>query len=180
MHLEMKLRIYQGIRQYYTKSEEMKSPELKKNDRLYAHLELQIDRIKRKKHVYSWIYRGSQILIFILGAVITILAGWSEKSIITYWSGKFDLSIRSNDFILLASTSVTLLVAIQGLFDLKDKAASYDVLLFELRKIRSKMAYDFYRDPGLYYSKRNEYFNEFQVIADSQKLIIENSYGAGE
>lgn len=149
----------------------MKNSELKQKDRLYIDVDFQIDKIKSKKNRYVITYRFSQILVFVLGAVITIIAGWSNAN---------NLPFDSKNGILIISSSVTVMVAIQGLFDLKDKAWSYDILTYELRKLRSRMAFDFHKDPEQYKKSYEEYFVEFQRILESQKGIIENSYSSGE
>src|SRR5690606_14802519 len=104
---------------------------------------------------------------FIAGAAITIIVGWFRKE---------GHVATSKDFVLVLSAVISLFAALSGLFDLKDKASSYDILTYELRQLRSKMAFAFHIDPPAYPGKKEGFFNEFQRIMASQKSIIENSY----
>lgn len=149
----------------------MKSPELEVNDKLYIDVDLRINKIKGKKKLYVLTYRFLKVSIFIAGAVISVIVGWKQIS---------DLPINTDNWILTISVGITLLVAIESLFDLKDKAWSYDVLTFELRKLRSQMAFDFYKDAELFKSKKEEYFKKLEAVLESQKSIIENSYNNGD
>lgn len=148
----------------------MKIPELNDKDLLYRDIESRIDSIKNKKRLYTLWYRTSKVVTFIAGSSITILTGWKIKG-----GGKPD----TDNFVLIISASVALLAALEGLFNFRDKGRSYDVLLFDLRRLRDRICYDYMKGSELYESNRDSHFEEFQKILQAQKTIIEN-YDGGE
>lgn len=138
-----------------------------KIDILYKELEDRIDAIKRKKNTYTWCYRSLRILTFAAVALITILTGWQEIP-------KDTISVKN--WILIISTVITLFTALEGLFDLREKAMGYDVFLFELRKLRNQICYDFNKGPEVYEQNKDKHFEAFAVAIATQKSIIELSY----
>lgn len=147
----------------------MKIDQLKETDFLYKDIEERIDHIKGKKNKYIILFRITKIIVFIAGAMITILTGWkianeSEPNPKDY-----------NNYILVISAGITLLAAIEGLFNFRDKGKSYDVLLFELRRLRDRICFDYVNDPNVYEQNKSKYFLEYQAILNSQRSIIENS-----
>ena len=145
----------------------MKIKGLRDEDLLYEDVELHIDKIKRKKNIYLVFYRIIKMLTFIGGAGITILVGWDKNP---------PNALLFKHTILIISACITFIAAFEGIFNLKDKALAYDVFLFELRRLRDGMSFDFNKDPGIYNQKREEYFNKFQEILSAQKSIIEDSF----
>ncbi|PWV55599.1 SLATT domain-containing protein [Chitinophaga sp. S165] len=148
----------------------MKIPELKEKDLLYRDVELRIDSIQRKKTMYTVMYRASKVVTFIAGSSITVLTGWRIKD-----GGKPD----TDNFVLIISASVALLAALEGLFNFRDKGRSYDVLLFDLRRLRDRICYDYMKGPEIYEGNKDSRFEEYQKILQAQKTIIEN-YDGGE
>ena len=148
----------------------MKIPELRGKDVLYSDIELRIESIKRKKRVYTVLFRLTKVLTFVAGATITILTGWKISG-----DGKSD----NDNYVLILSANIALLAAVEGLFNFRDKGKSYDVLLFDLRRLRDRICYDYMKSPALYEGNRDGYFDEYQNILQAQKLIIEN-YDGGE
>ncbi len=148
----------------------MQINELKKTDLLYADIERRIDRIHRKKNLYVNIHKFTKVTIFCSGVVITILTGWAFN--IRYFG---PYNFNPNSTVLVTSVMITLLAALEAVFSFKDKAMSYDLFLYDLRKIRDKIAYDF--DRGNYDSERKDkHFDAFQRILESKKGIIEGSF----
>lgn len=144
----------------------MKIKELKENDFLYQDIDSRIESIKRKKNLYIVLYRITKIIVFLAGASITILTGWKMAT---------ECKINTNNYILVISAFITVSAAIEGLFNFKDKGKSYDVFLFDLRRLRDKICFDYVKNPNLYENNKDEHFKEYQAILLSQKSIIENS-----
>lgn len=149
----------------------MKIPELNGKDLLYSDLELRIDSIQGKKRVYTVLFRTSKVLTFIAGASITILTGWKIKG-----GGQ----PGNDNVILIISASIALLAAVEGLFNFRDKGKSYDALLFDLRRLRDRICYDFMKGPEIYEQNKDGHFDEYQKILQAQKSIIENNDGGEE
>lgn len=146
----------------------MKIPVLKETDVLYRDIEQRIDSIKAKKRVYTVFYRLTKVIVFMAGAAITILTGLNIE-------GRLDFP--TENYVLVISAGVTLLAAIEGLFRFKDKGRSYDVFLFDLRRLRDRMCFDYLKDKAFYEQNREMHFLKYQEILEIQKLIIENSEG---
>lgn len=151
----------------------MKIPALK-DDLLYNDVEEVISRIKRKKNTYLIAYRLTKAVVFLLGASITVVTGWKaagepDTSVLT------KISAQANNYILVVSAAISLLAALEGLFNFKDKGKSYDILLFELRRLRDRICFDFITDPKEYEENKNTRFKEYQMILQSQKSIIESA-----
>jgi hypothetical protein len=146
----------------------MKIKELKK-DLLYSDIEERINSIKRKKNIYLLLYRATKIIVFIAGATVTVLTGWK----ILNEDEKFD----PGNYVLVISASITVLAAIEGLFSFKDKGKSNDLLLFELRRLRDRMCYDFTKGKWIYEKNKDYHFLKYQEILEAQKTIIEDSSG---
>lgn len=149
----------------------MKIQELKDNDLLYSDIESRIDSIKRKKQIYTVFYRMTKVITFLAGAAITILTGWKISA---------EVKPDNDNIVLMISASLTMLAALEGLFNFRDKGRSYDVLLFDLRRLRDRICYDFMKSPKLYEENRDLHFEEYQRILQAQKSIIENYDGAEE
>ncbi|MBO9702970.1 MAG: DUF4231 domain-containing protein [Sporocytophaga sp.] len=148
----------------------MKIKELNE-DLIYKSVQLWIDKIRNKKRRYAAFYKVSRVLTFFGSASITIIVGWKKPE---------ELEMSSANLILLISAFIAFTAAIEGLFDLKDKAKSYDVFLFELRRLRDRMSYDYSKDQKLYEQNKDQYFSKYEGILNAQKMIIENSYESEE
>lgn len=148
----------------------MKIKALKENDIFYKDLESRIDSIKAKKNKYTILYKTTKIIVFMAGASITILTGWKM-----YCDCKFNVE----NAVLVISSGVTLLAALEGLFAFKEKGQGYDIFLFDLRRLRDRICYEYMKSPILYQRNRDKHFDDYQKILESQKAIIENS-NAGE
>lgn len=144
----------------------MKNEKLKQTDDLYRDIEARIDSIKNKKNVYLILFRATKVIVFIAGAMITILTGLKIAA-----SCKFE----PDNYVLVISACITLLAALEGLFGFKDKGRSYDVFLFELRRLRDRICYDYMKSPELYEQNKDKHFEKYQEILEAQKAIIENS-----
>ncbi|WP_294322603.1 SLATT domain-containing protein [uncultured Chryseobacterium sp.] len=127
----------------------MKIKALKEADILYRDIEQRIDSIKAKKRVYTVFYRLTKVTVFMAGAAITILTGLKIE-------GRLDFP--TENYVLVISAGVTLLAAIEGLFRFKDKGRSYDVFLFDLRRLRDRMCFDYLKDKALYEQNREIHF----------------------
>ncbi|MEA5428482.1 hypothetical protein [Arcicella lustrica] len=127
-----------------------------------------IDRIKSKKNRYLILYRTTRVLIFILGAMISILSGTKSKLIEIY-------CFNPEHFILVISISITVFTAIESLFGFRDKGKGNNMLLYELRRLRDRICFDYSKNSDIYNWKRDEYFKEYQKLLEAQKLMIENS-----
>lgn len=137
----------------------MKLPSL--NDIVYKDIEKTIDRIKTKKNRYLFLYRATKISVFISGALITILTGI-----------KFS---NHEQFVLFISVGISLFTAIEGLFNFRDKGKGNNMLLYELRRLRDRICFDYSKNRDMYNLKRDEYFEEYQKLLEAQKLMIENA-----
>ncbi|QHS59092.1 DUF4231 domain-containing protein [Chitinophaga agri] len=148
----------------------MKIKELADNDFLYRDIESRIDSIKRKKLTYTTLYRTTKVLTIIAGASITVLTGWKISG------GSIP---GSDNVVLIISAVVTVFAAVEGVFNFRDKGRSYDALLFDLRRLRDRICYDFTKGTELYTANKDTHFDEYQRILQSQKSIIEE-YDGGE
>ena len=144
----------------------MKIKELKQSDFLYQDIESRIDSIKKKKNVYIILYRITKVIVFVAGALITILIGWKMTG---------GCKFNPDNSVLIISACIAVFSAVEGLFNFKDKGKSYDVFLFDLRRLRDKICFDYVKDPNLYEKNKDDHFREYQEILKSQKSIIENS-----
>lgn len=147
----------------------MKIKTLKETDALYADIETRIDGIKAKKNLYTLFFRFSKIAIFAGGALITIFTGWKDGAL-------SDTDLRNR--VLIISASISMLAALEGLFALREKGKSYDVLLFDLRRLRDRICYDYIKSPEVYANNRDLHFQKYQEILESQKAIIELAGGS--
>ena len=138
------------------------------DDIVYQDVEKMIDRIKSKKNRYLILYRTTRVLIFILGAMISILSGTKSKLIEIY-------CFNPEHFILVISISITMFTAIESLFGFRDKGKGNNMLLYELRRLRDRICFDYSKNSDIYNWKRDEYFKEYQKLLEAQKLMIENS-----
>jgi hypothetical protein len=136
----------------------MKIQQLKESDLLYQDIEKRIDSIKQKKNLYLSLFRTTKIIVFIAGATITILTGWEITS---ETKSKFN----PDNYILVISACITLLAAIEGLFNFRDKG---------------KICFDYIVSAYSYEKNKKIHFDKFQSILESQKSIIENSEGEDE
>ena len=144
----------------------MKIKDLKESDLLYKDIESRIDSIKTKKNTYTILYRTSKVVVFVAGALITILTGWKMYN---------DSKFNADNYVLVISSCVTLLAAIEGLFAFKEKGKSYDFFLFDLRRLRDRICFDYIKSPDFYNQNKDKHFEDYQKILESQKAIIENS-----
>jgi hypothetical protein len=153
------------------KMDNMKIKTLKDSDLLYADIENRIDSIKAKKNLYTLFFRFAKVAIFVGGGLITVFTGWKNG----------DLSSPDlRNAVLIISASISLLAALEGLFALREKGRSYDILLFDLRRLRDRMCYDFIQSPQHYAQQRDGHFKKYQEILESQKAIIALADGSEE
>jgi hypothetical protein len=146
-----------------------------KEDGLYKELAHYIDKIKRKKGSYTYWKNSTRMILLLLGACITLIAGWNitMNDKISLMVSTWDIS--EGHMTLILSTIITLITAIEALFKFSEKATTYGVMLFELRNLRRKICYDFEKDPALYLANKDAHFNDYQEILKSQKELIEES-----
>lgn len=85
----------------------MKIVQLKEHDILYRDIESRIDSIKNKRNKYLVSHKFFRGLVFLAGAIITILTGWK---------GVLFPQLNTDNTILLISSSITLIAAYDGLF----------------------------------------------------------------
>lgn len=148
----------------------MKNPEIASKYILYREIEEAILRIKKKKKRYVFFHKVIKILLLIAGGAITVLTGWKFAP---------TQSIDPN-VILLLSSAITIVAAIESLFDTRDKAMGYTVLLFELRKLRDTLCFNYEMSKDQFDKEIANYQKAYEDILASQKTIIENSYQNGD
>ena len=136
------------------------------DDLLYKDLKSRIKKIRKKKTRYIVLHRATKVIVFLAGASITILTGWKMTE-----GSKFD----PDNYILVISACIAVFAAVDGLFNFKDKGRSYDIFLFELRRLRDKLCFNYTRNQDVYKEKKDAHFKDYQDILESQKSIIENS-----
>ncbi|MFT5819252.1 MAG: hypothetical protein ACI8ZM_000475 [Crocinitomix sp.] len=147
------------------------------DDGLYQEIKNQIMFIFRKKERFTRWKNISRISLLVLSALITLVSGWdaTQTDEISMSISNFHLS--EGHVILILSTFVTFLTAIEAFFKYSDKASTYGLMHFEFRSLQRKMSYDFEKDPELYKTNKDEYFKTYQDILSSQKDLIDNSQG---
>ncbi|MDX2359972.1 MAG: SLATT domain-containing protein [Crocinitomicaceae bacterium] len=150
----------------------MKCPE---EDGLYQEIQSQIAFIFRKKERYTRWKNFARISLLVLSAIITLVAGWdaTQSDPVSVSVSSFHLS--EGHVILILSTLVTFLTAIEAFFKYSDKASTYGLMHFEFRTLQRKMCYDFEKDAELFTNSKDEYFKTYQDILSSQKELIDNS-----
>lgn len=144
----------------------MKCKELTQTDLLYKDIESSISSIRAKQRRYNSFYLATKVLIFTAGALITITTGWQLELCETF---------NHNNLVLVLSTGVALLTSLEGLFHFKDKGKSYDILLFELRRLRDRICFDFTNNLENYHENKRKHFEAYQLILESQRSIIESA-----
>ncbi len=147
----------------------MKKEELEETDILYADLEKRLDSMKGKRRKYVLFHKLNKVIMIGAGAAITVITGWNFDDCCIWLYG-----LTPNNIVLVTSALITLLAAMEGLFNFKDKAMLYEVLVFDLRKLRNDIVYD--ADKGLYPGNRDEYYVRYKDILESKKDVIEESY----
>ena len=150
----------------------MKSPE---EDGLYQEIEGQIKFIFFKKERFTRWKNFSRISLLLLSAIITLVSGWdaTQSDKVSVAVSNFHLS--EGHVILILSTLLTFLTAIEAFFKYSDKATTYGLMHFEFRTLQRKMCYDYEKSVELYAEKKDEYFATYQEILSSQKDLIDNS-----
>jgi len=150
----------------------MKYPE---EDGLYKEIQKRILFIFSRKIKYTYWKNFSRLSLLVLSAIITLVSGWdaTQTDKISVVVSNFRLS--EGHVILILSTLVTLMTAIEAFFKYSDKASTYGLIHFEFRSLQLKMRYDFEKSPDLYKKNKDEYFKTYQEILSSQKELIENS-----
>ena len=150
----------------------MKCPE---EDGLFQEIQSQIIFIFQKKERYTHWKNFSRISLLSLSAIITLVAGWdaTQTDKISITISNFDMS--EGHVILILSTLVTFLTAIEAFFKYSEKASTYGLMHFEFRTLQRKMCYDFEKDPELFEDSKDNYFKTYQDILSSQKELIDNS-----
>ena len=142
----------------------MKIKELRESDKLYADIESSIDRIKDKKERDLFWYKTTKGLTILAGGIIILLVGWVKVK---------ESNFQTDNWVLTISLFVTLFAGLEGVFNFKDKGVNYGILLFELRRLRDRMSFDYDQDIQDYSSKKDKYFEEYQTILERQRLIVE-------
>ncbi len=154
----------------------MENKILKSSDILYQDILSKIDGLKKKKNIYNILYRSTKVVVILIGASITTVSGWQIAG-----SGSFTIfSFTPENYILLSSAILTVLAAFEGLFNFRDKGKSYDLFLFELRRLRDKISFDYMKGTEIYEKNKESNFQNFQTIMASQKTIIEDSFSDDE
>jgi hypothetical protein len=150
----------------------MKCPE---EDGLYQEIEGQIRFIFHKKERFTKWKNFSRVSLLLLSAIITLVSGWdaTQTDQVSVAVSSFHLS--EGHVILILSTMLTFLTAIEAFFKYSDKASTYGLMHFEFRTLQRKMCYDFEKDADLFTSSKDEYFKTYQEILSSQKDLIDNS-----
>ena len=144
----------------------MKCPDLLK-DPLYACVETEIKNKGTKKKTYGALYTTAKVLVFASGAIISLIVGLEKES---------ELFKNAGTYLMGLSVAITFLTALEGFFDLGDKAMGYDLFLCDLRHLRDEMCFDFSESPEVYAAKRREYFEKYTKIMEAQKAIIKGAY----
>lgn len=99
-------------------------------DPFYLQIQREINRIERKAKTYTGLFYTIRIIQIILTGAITVLSG---------------LSIDDDSYkvlILVLAAVVTLITAIDTLFQLDAKKNTYKLVLFEFRSIRAELVYN--------------------------------------
>jgi hypothetical protein len=150
----------------------MKCPE---EDGLYQEIQSQIAFIFHKKERFTHWKNFSRISLLVLSAIITLVSGWdaTQTDKVSVAVSSFHLS--EGHVILILSTLVTFLTAIEAFFRYSDKASTYGLMHFEFRTLQRKMCYDFEKDPNIFNESKDQYFASYQEILSSQKDLIDNS-----
>lgn len=154
----------------------MKYPE---DDGLFDELQKQIFFILHKKQRYTLWKNVTRLTLLILSALITIISGWDATQ-----SDKISEAIIGSEFtqdhmVLIMSTMVTLITAVEALFKYTDKSNTYTLMMYEFRSLERRMCYDYEKDPELYLANKDGYFQEYQEILRSQKDLIDDSGSGG-
>lgn len=136
------------------------------DDIVYKDIEAMIDKIKAKKNRYLFLYRATKILVFVSGAIITILTGSKDT---------LKICPNNSQIVHIISVCITLFTAIESLFSFRDKGKGNNMLLYELRRLRDRICFDYSKNRDMYNLKRDEYFEEYQKLLEAQKLMIENA-----
>jgi hypothetical protein len=150
----------------------MKEPQ---DDGLYDEIQGQIFKILHKRQRYTLWKNVTRITLLILAALITLISGWDATSDDKMAVAISQFNLTEGHIILILSTLVTFITAMEALFRYSDKSTTYGVMLFDFRTLRRKMCYDFEKDPNLYAESKDNYFKEYQEILASQKDLIEES-----
>jgi len=146
-----------------------------KEDGLFREITLQVLFLLQKKHRYTYWKNSTRIILLVLSAIITLVSGWdaTQTDKISMTISNFDLS--EGHVILILSTLVTLITAVEAFFRYTDKANTYSLMHFEFRALQRRMCYDFEKDPELYKASKDEYFKQYQDILSSQRDLFEDS-----
>ena len=150
----------------------MKCPE---DDGLFQEIEAQIAFIFHKKERFTHWKNFSRISLLLLSALITLVSGWDATQDDQFSVTLSSFQISEGHLILILSTLLTFLTAMEAFFKYSDKASTYGLMHFEFRTLQRKMCYDFEKDPELFNSSKDEYFKTYQEILSSQKELIDNS-----
>lgn len=99
-------------------------------DPFYLQIQREINRIERKAKTYTALFYTVRIIQIVLTGAITVLSG---------------LSIDDDShkvLILVLAAVVTLITAVDTLFQLDAKKNTYKLVLFEFRSIRAELVYN--------------------------------------
>lgn len=107
------------------------------DDPFYKHIQREIKYIERKAHTYTGAFYSIRITQILLGGVVTVLSGINTAD------GEYGY------LILVLAALVTAITALDTLFQVDNKRNTYQLVLFELRSIRSEMVYEYLQaEPG--------------------------------
>ncbi len=151
----------------------MKEPE----DGLYQEIRSQILFIFQRKERFARWRNFSRITLLALSALITLISGWDATEMDKLSIDISSFHLAEGHVILILSTVVTFLTAVEAFFRYSEKASTYALMHYEFRALQRKMRYDFEKDPNLYENNKDEYFKTYQEILASQKELIDSSQG---
>lgn len=100
-------------------------------DPFYLQIQREINRIETKAKTYTALFYLIRIIQIVLTGAITVLSGLS-----------IDDDNSNKVLILILAAVVTLITAIDTLFQLDAKKNTYKLVLFEFRSIRAELVYN--------------------------------------
>jgi hypothetical protein len=99
-------------------------------DPFYLQIQREINRIETKAKTYTGLFYAIRIIQIVLTGTITVLSGLSIDD------GSHKV------LILILAAVVTLITAVDTLFQVDAKKNTYKLVLFELRSIRAELVYN--------------------------------------
>ena len=143
------------------------------DDGLYQEMQDQIKFAWRKRERYTLWKNVTRMVLLILSAAITLISGWDATH-----QDKISVFLMSTEMseghvILIMSTMITFITAVEALFKYSDKSNTYHLMHFEFKTLQRKMCYDYEKDAAFFKTQKDEYFKQYQDILSSQKDLIE-------